>query len=234
MNKGSLYLIPNTLGGRGDAAFTPFTAELVADIDVFIVEEIRSARRWLRALGVTRPLEEVEFLLFNEHTKTDDLEGYMTALLNGQDVGLMSEAGLPCVADPGNEVVRLAHAKGITVVPLVGASSIMMALMSSGLNGQNFAFNGYLPKDKNERFKKIRQLEQMAITQNQTQLFMDAPYRNDSVLSDLIENCKPTTMLCIATDISMDSEVITTKTLGDWAKKKPPLHKRPVMFVLGR
>lgn len=231
--KGILYLIPNTLGSGADKYGTSFLTQTVARLEVFIVEEIRSARRLLRQLGVSRPLEELEFHALNEHTKNQDLQSLIEPLLQGKNVGLVSEAGVPCVADPGSTVVALAHEQGIKVVPLVGPSSILMALMASGFNGQQFTFNGYLPRERSERSRKIRQLEQLALS-GVTQIFMDAPYRNNQVLDDVLQHCRMDTKLCIASNITCDNERINTKTVTEWSIRKPDLNKIPVMFVLGK
>lgn len=231
--KGTLYLIPNSLGSGVDTFATQQGKELAVKIKTFIIEEIKSARKLLRALGVSGPLEELEFLPLNEHTKQVDWKEYLAPLLRGEDVGLISEAGVPCVADPGSVIVNLAHENNIRVVPLSGPSSIMMALMASGLNGQLFTFNGYLPREKNDRVKKIRQLEQYAV-KGHTQIFMDAPYRNNQVLDDLLNTCRLDTKLCIALNISMNGEQIFTKEISGWHMAKPDLHKHLVMFVLGK
>lgn len=221
------------MGGAADTFATQQAAHVASQTKVFIVEELRSARRLLRTLGVTIPLEQLEFLELNEHTKQEDWPALIEPLLAGHDVGLMSEAGIPCVADPGNVVVRLAHENKIKVVPLSGPSSIMMALMASGMNGQEFCFNGYLPREKSDRIKKIKQLEQLAL-KGQTQLFMDAPYRNNQLLEDLLATCKMDIRLCIAKNISLENEQIRTKPIMEWHMEKPDLHKQLVMFVLGK
>jgi 16S rRNA (cytidine1402-2'-O)-methyltransferase len=232
--KGKLYLIPNTLGGPKDGASTLLMKQAVEPIRHFIVEEIKSARRWLRALGYTTDFEEVQFSMLNEHTKSHEIEPLLLPMLKGTDIALISEAGLPCVADPGSEVVRIAHEFGIHVVPMVGASSIMLALMASGMNGQSFAFTGYLPKDQAERSKRVKQLESIAISTGQTQLFMDAPYRNDNVMQTLLENLRPSTKLCIAVDLTTDHEYVVTRTVEQWREGHPNLNKRPLIFVIGK
>lgn len=230
--KGTLYLLPNSLGSGPDAYVTRLAASIIQQVRIFIIEEIKSARRLMRALGYEGDFQDVEFIMLNEHSKSDTLLQDLQPLLKGQSIGLISEAGLPCVADPGSEAVLLAHQLGIKVVPLSGPSSIMMALMSSGLNGQQFTFNGYLPRERSERIKKLRQLEFLAL-KNHTQIFMDAPYRNNQVLEDICDNLKADLHLCIATNISCDNERINTKPIGEWAKRKPDIHKQPVMFILG-
>ncbi|MFM7234303.1 MAG: SAM-dependent methyltransferase [Flavobacteriales bacterium] len=230
---GSLFLIPNTLGSGADKYASKYLVQTVHTIDTFIVEEIKSARRLLRQLGVERPLEELDFHLLNEHTGNQDLTPLLEPLLEGKHVGLISEAGVPCVADPGSNLVSAAHTSGIRIVPLVGPSSILLALMASGFNGQRFSFNGYLPRERNERIRKIKQLEQLAFG-GHTQIFMDAPYRNNQVLEDLLANCKTDTLLCIASNITCDNERINTKSIADWSAHAPDLNKMPVMFLIGK
>lgn len=232
-SKGTLYLIPNTLGSGTDKYATQQLASTVSNLEHFIVEEIKSARRLLRQLGIARPLEELDFRMLNEHTRSQEMDSIMEPLLQGLDMGLISEAGVPCVADPGSSVVAMAHEAGLKVVPLVGPSSILLALMASGFNGQQFTFNGYLPREKADRVRKIKQLEQLALA-GVTQLFMDAPYRNNQVLEDVLQTCRMETKLCIASNITCDNERINTKTIMDWNVRKPDIHKMPVMFVLGK
>lgn len=235
MKKGKIYLIPNTLGGPAAEVTTPQTKEAVKHIRHFIVEELRSARRLLRAIGYETDFEEVEFILLNEHTKPDDNRyALIEPALKGNDMGIISEAGVPCVADPGALAVRLAHETSVKVVPLVGANSILMALMASGLNGQSFAFHGYLPKEKSERIKKIKLLESIVHRDGQTQMMMDAPYRNESLFEDLMNTLSPKTMICVAADIATDTEQISTRSVEEWKSHPPKLHKRPVMFAIGR
>ena len=230
---GTLYLIPNSLGSGTDKYATQLLSATVSRMEHFIVEEIKSARRLLRQMGVTRPLEELDFRMLNEHTRSQEVNSIIEPLLQGHDMGLVSEAGVPCVADPGSTVVALAHEQGIKVVPLVGPSSILLALMASGFNGQQFTFNGYLPRERSERTRKIKQLEQLALT-GITQIFMDAPYRNNQVLDDVLQTCRMETKLCIASNITCDNERINTKTIMDWSVRKPDINKMPVMFLLGK
>ena len=225
--------IANTLGSGTDKYATQLLASTVARMEHFIVEEIKSARRLLRQMGVSRPLEELDFRMLNEHTKSQEVDSIIEPLLQGHDMGLISEAGVPCVADPGSSIVALAHEQGIKVVPLVGPSSILLALMASGFNGQQFTFNGYLPRERSERTRKIKQLEQLALS-GITQIFMDAPYRNNQVLEDVLQTCRMETKLCIASNITCDNERINTKTVMDWSVRKPDINKMPVMFLLGK
>lgn len=187
----------------------------------------------LRQLAVSRELSQLNFLMLNEHTRSGELPELIQPLLKGKNMGLISEAGLPCVADPGHTVVSLAHENNIRVIPLSGPSSIMMALMASGMNGQEFTFNGYLPREKQDRIKKIRSMEQLALKGN-TQLFMDAPYRNQQLLDDLLATCRMETRLCIASAITCPEEKIGTKDITGWLMSRPKLDKIPVMFVLGK
>lgn len=230
---GTLYLIPNSLGSGTDKYATQLLSATVSRMEHFIVEEIKSARRLLRQMGVTRPLEELDFRMLNEHTRSQEVNSIIEPLLQGHDMGLISEAGVPCVADPGSSVVAFAHEQGIKVVPLVGPSSILLALMASGFNGQQFTFNGYLPRERSERPRKIKQLEQLALS-GITQIFMDAPYRNNQVLDDVLQTCRMETKLCIASNITCDNERINTKTIMDWSVRKPDINKMPVMFLLGK
>jgi 16S rRNA (cytidine1402-2'-O)-methyltransferase len=231
--KGKLYLIPNTLGSGVDKYATVQLRATVEHLHVFIVEEIKSARRLIRQLGIAKPMEEIDFRMLNEHTQHVDFNSLIEPLFNGIDVGLVSEAGVPCVADPGSEIVELAHEAGIKVEPLVGPSSILLALMASGMNGQQFSFNGYLPRERADRIRKIKQLEQLAKS-GITQLFMDAPYRNNQVLEDVLASCNANSKLCIASNITCDNERINTKTMSEWSQRKPDINKMPVMFVMGK
>jgi 16S rRNA (cytidine1402-2'-O)-methyltransferase len=231
--KGTLYLIPNSLGGGVDAFATEWGKQLVQKIDHFVVEEIKSARRLLRALGMKRDFEEVQFYFLNEHTRSNEMDSLLKPLLAGHDAAIISEAGLPCVADPGSSLVALAHENGIKVVPLSGPSSIFMALMASGLNGQEFTFNGYLPRERSDRMRKIKQLDSLG-AKGHTQIFMDVPYRNQQVLEDLLQHCRAESKLCIACNISTQAEMIHTKTIAEWLMLQPSLPKEPTMFLLGK
>lgn len=232
--KGVLYLIPNTLGNPDTSTTIPEgIKDRVNRVSVYIVENLRNARRYLKSLDREIDIDALTFYELNEHTRTEDIPSFLEELEKGRDAAVISEAGVPGVADPGAAVVRIAHEKGIRVVPLTGPSSILLALMASGLNGQSFCFHGYLPVKGPERIKKIREIEQAAIRKGETQIFIEAPYRNDALLKDILESCRPSTRLCIAADITMDTEFIHTKTISAWLTKKPALHKRPVMFLLG-
>lgn len=231
--KGKLYLIPTTLGDIEPLATIPvgvFT--VINEIDDYLVENEKWARHYLKKLGIKKPLQEITLHLLNKHTDISLLSESMKCLNEGKNLGIISEAGCPGIADPGAEAVKLAHQKNIKVIPLVGPSSILLALMASGFNGQSFAFQGYLPIERNERVQKIKELEKIVHTQNQTQLFIETPFRNNHLVEDLLKNCNPQTLLCIAVDITLPSESIKTKSIAEWKKSVPDLHKRPAIFLL--
>jgi 16S rRNA (cytidine1402-2'-O)-methyltransferase len=232
--KGILYLIPSTLGDDSEInAVLPMDIQRITlGLKIFIVEELRTARRFLKRIKKDIIIDSLTFLEYNEHSVKTDVSLYIIPLLEGNDVGLLSEAGLPCIADPGQEIVKEAHANDIQVVPLTGPSSIMLALIASGGNGQNFAFNGYLPVDKNARNHKIKQLESIARQYEQTQVFIETPYRNNQLLEALIENCNSETLLCVAVDITLPTQLIISKPIKLWKKKSFDFNKRPAVFVL--
>lgn len=234
--KGILYLIPTTLGDTAETAdVIPVKInDIINTIDEYIVENEKSARHYLKKIGIKKPLPEIILHTLNQHTNAHEISGYLKSIPLGKNIGIISEAGCPGVADPGAEVVKLAHANNIKVVPLVGPSSILLSLMASGLNGQNFAFNGYLPKERSERIKKIKELEQLSLRKNQTQLFIETPYRNAHLLDDILSHCESPTKLCIACDITLPSEFIKTKNISEWKKQVPDINKRPAIFLLGK
>jgi 16S rRNA (cytidine1402-2'-O)-methyltransferase len=233
MPNGKLYLIPSFLGETSSEKVFPFhNMETIVSINHFIVEEIKTARRFLKTISKAIEISDIYFYLLNEHTKPEEISAYLDAATQGNDIGLLSEAGMPCVADPGAAIVRMAHEKGITVIPMTGPSSIFLALSASGFNGQNFTFHGYLPIDKTARAKKIREIELQVYSKNQTQIFIETPYRNMAVLETLLETCRSETALCIAADITSDSEFIKTKSIAGWKMSKPELNKRPAVFLL--
>lgn len=228
-----VYLIPTTLGDTSiDAVIPQQVKEVVAATKYFIVEDIRTARRFISKLKLGIEIDSLTFYELNEHTNAVDVRGMLTPATEGHDMGIISEAGVPGVADPGAEAVAVAHQLGLKVTPLVGPSSILMSLMASGLNGQNFAFVGYLPIKPNERAKAIKNLENRSMRERQTLLFIETPYRNNNLLKDLLQTCSPETRLCIAADITCDTEYIATKKIGDWRKQVPDLHKRPTVFLI--
>jgi len=236
MSSGKLYLIPTTLGGNETVphVLPDYNHQLVHQIDVFIVEQVRTARRFLKAINHPLPIDSMTFFELNKHSNLDIISGYLKPLLAGKNVGLLSEAGTPCVADPGAMIVELAHQKNITVVPLVGPNSIILALMGSGFNGQHFLFHGYLPIDSNQRNKKIKELEVAVYRYNQTQIFIETPYRNTKMLETLVKLLKPDTKICVAADLTLSTEFIKTLPAKMWRNTKVDLHKRPVVFLLGR
>jgi 16S rRNA (cytidine1402-2'-O)-methyltransferase len=234
-DKGKLYLLPTPIGDNPVVDSIPLYNKTVIDgLRIFVVEEIRTARRFLRKISPDFPIDDCRFYILNEHTASNiDLNPVLQFAIDGQDIGIVSEAGLPCIADPGSDLVLLAQQKNITVVPLVGPSSITMTLMASGLCGQNFAFLGYLPAAKPDLIDKIRKLEQHSLLYHQTQLFIEAPYRNNQLFDALLTVCKANTTLCIACNIAQDNEYIKTKTIAQWKQIPPPqLHKKPTVFAL--
>ncbi len=235
MNKGVLYLIPTTLGDTAETAdVIPIKINTIINtIDEYIVENEKSARHYLKKIGIQKSLQEIILHPLNQHTPPHEISGYLTNISSGKNIGIISEAGCPGIADPGADVVKAAHEKNITVVPLVGPCSIFLALMTSGFNGQNFTFNGYLPKERSERIKKIKELEKSA-QKNYTQLFIETPYRNTHMLDDILSTCEGTTRLCIACDITLPTEFIKTKTIGAWKKQIPDINKRPAIFLIGK
>jgi 16S rRNA (cytidine1402-2'-O)-methyltransferase len=223
MPYGTLYLLPCTLGDTPAEQVLPqHVIHLARTLTHFVVEQPKTARQFLSALKPDHPIQSLHFASLNEHTLAKDLDALLQPLLAGQDVGIISEAGCPGIADPGAELVALAHHKGIRVVPLVGPSSILLALMASGLNGQCFAFHGYLPIEEAERKKTLLALEVESTKRKQTQMFIETPYRNEKLFQALLANCRPNTRLCVATDITLASEQITTCTIAQWKNQAPP------------
>jgi 16S rRNA (cytidine1402-2'-O)-methyltransferase len=233
MNLGKLYLIPTTLGENEPLEVMPLSVKKVVEaIDYFIVENEKSARRFIKKISPSKSQPNLKIMMLDKYANSFEVEHYLDICQQGFSVGLLSEAGVPAIADPGAEVVKLAHQKGVQVVPLVGPSSILMAMMSSGMNGQNFAFNGYLPIDRADRKKELKTLEKISKERNQSQIFIETPYRNDKMLTDLKQILTPTTRLCVAADISLSSEYIKTYTIQEWKNVKPDLHKRPAIFII--
>ena len=229
----ALYLIPVTLGDTPLANVLPqHNSDVIAGIKHFIVEDVRSARRFLRKVDPQFDIDGSQFFELNKHTAPEVVAGYLKPLQQGKPMGVISEAGCPAVADPGADVVAIAQRKGLKVVPLVGPSSIILSVMASGFNGQSFAFNGYLPIKPDERAKKLRQLEQRIYNEEQTQLFIETPYRNGKMIEDIIKNCRPQTKLCIAANLTCDDEFVRTRTVKDWRGKAPDLSKIPCIFLL--
>lgn len=229
----ALYLLPVTLGETSIERVLPtYNKEILLGIKHFIVEDIRSARRFLKKVERSINIDELTFFPLNKHTSPEDISGYLKPLMEGNPMGVISEAGCPAVADPGADVVAIAQRKNLKVVPLVGPSSIILSVMGSGFNGQSFAFHGYLPIEPNERAKRIKTLEQRVYSENQTQLFIETPYRNHKMMEDIIKNCRPQTKLCIAANITCEGEFIKTKTIKEWQGKLPDLNKIPCIFLI--
>ena len=230
---GKLYLIPTTLGDTEPLEVMPLSVKkVIKDIDFFIVENEKTARRFIKKITPKKMQSSLHLMPLDKYAEELETRFYLDICNNGTNVGLLSEAGVPAVADPGASIVKLAHEKGIQVVPLVGPSSILMAMMSSGMNGQNFAFNGYLPIDKGERKKAIKELEKLSVDKNQSQIFIETPYRNQKMFADLKAVLSASTRLCIAVDITLSSEYIKTYAVQDWKQQSPDLHKKPAIFII--
>ncbi len=228
MANGILLLIPVALG---DTERAIDHAPEIAELTDFVVENCRTARRLIRGLGVKSPFPAIEMRVLDEHTRNETLPELLAPLLAGRNVGLMSEAGCPGIADPGAALIELAHRHSIRVVPLVGPSAILLALMASGLNGQSFAFHGYLPSERSDRETKIRELEEESKVRGMTQICIEAPYRNQHLLASLLECARPTTRLCLAANLTLPAEMVQTKTIAAWKKAAPDLHKQPTVFL---
>ena len=233
MSPGTLYLIPAPLG-PGDITWVIPAAvrQCIAGLGHFIVEHPKTARQFLKQIGCALPLQEIRMQVLDEHTRSEDFANLLAPLLAGNDTGLLSEAGCPAIADPGAELVRIAHQKNIRVVPLVGPSSILLALMASGLNGQRFMFHGYLPVEHDKRLMRIVELEKESITRDQTQIFIETPYRNQKLLEALVQVCHASTSLCVASEITLASERIATRTVKEWKHFLPDINKKPAIFLL--
>ncbi len=228
---GTLYLFPVTLGESPLTNVIPqFNIDFIKSINFFIAEDAKMARRFLKACQYP-DISKAEIFELNHHTKNQDVSSFLQPLLNGNNLGLLSDAGCPGIADPGADIVKLAHQKQIKVVPLIGPSSILLTAMASGFNGQNFSFNGYLPIEKSNRIKRIKELEQLVYRNNQSQFFIETPYRNNHLLEDLLLNLNGETLLCLGSNLTMGSEKITAKTVADWKKNQlPDLNKIPIVF----
>lgn len=233
MNKGKLYLIPTTLGEIDPVSTIPNSVyQIINEIDYYLVENEKWARQYLKKLGIKKPLQELTLNVLDKHTDITELSTTLKPLLDGKNMGIISEAGCPGIADPGAEAVKLAHQKNIQVIPLVGPSSVLLALMASGFNGQSFAFQGYLPIDRSDRIRKIKELEKLVQSLHQTQIFIETPFRNNHLFEDLLKNCSTATKLCVAMDLTLPSEFIKTLSISEWKSKVPELHKRPAIFLL--
>lgn len=233
IQKGKLYLIPTTLGENNPDEVLPFTIKKTIElIDYYIVENEKTARKCIKAVFPEKSQPSLQLFILNKHTKTEELNQFIMPMLMGNNMGLMSEAGCPGIADPGAVIVKMAHENGIQVIPLVGPSSIFLALMASGMNGQNFSFNGYLPIDKNEKKTALKFFEKISFENNSTQIFIETPYRNNKLLEDILAILQPNTQLCVAADITLPTEYIKTKLIKDWKKEKVDLQNRPCIFII--
>jgi len=231
--KGKLYLIPTTLGDNDPLEVLPTTVKnIIEQTDIFIVENEKTARHFIKRITPNKSQSTLKIHLLNKFTEATELPDFLESCSKGINVGLLSEAGCPGIADPGADVVKLAHQLDIKVVPLVGPSSILMAMMASGMNGQSFTFNGYLPIDKDEKKKEIKRLERLSFEYNQSQIFIETPYRNNKMLEDICSILEKNTSLCVACDITLPTEFIKTLSINQWSKKKVDLHKRPTIFII--
>lgn len=232
--RGKLYLIPTPLAPDTlNKIVTDEMTSVIKRLDYFLVENLRTARRFVSSLKLGKVIEDLHFDLLDKKTSSKEIQRLCAPLIKGQDMGVLSEAGCPGIADPGSLAVTFAHQFGIEVIPLVGPSSIFMALMASGFNGQSFAFHGYLPIEKQKRVQAIKALEKELLRSNQTQIFMETPFRNDHLFADLVRTCLPNTKLCVARDVTGESELIYTRTIKEWKSTTPELHKVPTIFLLG-
>jgi 16S rRNA (cytidine1402-2'-O)-methyltransferase len=235
MDKGTLFLIPVPLAeNAAQKSFTAYFGDTINAISTYIVENEKTARKFLKEAGIKTPQSELKIHDYGKHKRNDSMVPYFKELMTGKDVGLMSEAGCPGVADPGAEVILEAHKRGIKVVPLVGPSSILLALMASGFNGQSFTFNGYLPIDKADRVKRIKELEQLAEKNKQTQLFIETPFRNNHLFEDVLKSTAAQTLLCVACNLTAEDEFVKTMSIGQWRQERIDLHKKPTIFLLYR
>ena len=233
LNKGILYLIPTTLGDNEPLEVLPMSVKkIVENVNYFIVENEKTARRFIKKITPRKSQSSLKLFVLDKYTSELESKTYLDPCIQEKHVGLLSEAGVPAIADPGANIVLQAHQKNIKVVPLVGPSSITLAMMSSGLNGQNFAFNGYLPIDKMERKKAIKNFEKLSKTNNQSQIFIETPYRNEKLFGDFKKLLTPSTFLCVAADITLSTEYIKTLQTNDWKNENPNLHKRPCIFII--
>ncbi|MFA4867535.1 MAG: SAM-dependent methyltransferase [Pedobacter sp.] len=235
MTKGTLFLIPVPLADNAaQKSFTAFLGDTINSLSTYIVENEKTARKFLKEAGIKIPQSELVIHDYGKHKRNESMVPYFKELMTGKDVGLMSEAGCPGIADPGAEVILEAHKRGIKVVPLVGPSSILLALMASGFNGQSFTFNGYLPIDKAERGRRIKELEQLAQKNKQTQMFIETPFRNNHLFEDILKNTAAQTLLCIACNLTGEDEFVKTMSIGQWRQERIDLHKKPTIFLIYR
>jgi len=228
-----LYLIPTSLGDTGfDRILPAYNTDIVSALHFFIVEDVRTARRFLKKANPAIDIDTLTFFILNQHTSPEELSGFLRPMFDGNDMGVLSEAGCPAIADPGADVVAMAQMNNFKIVPLVGPSSILLSLMASGFNGQSFAFVGYLPIQTAERSKALKKLESRAYSENQSQIFIETPYRNMKMLDEILQSCQSNTRLCIAADITLETEFIKTKKVKEWKSELPDLNKRPCIFII--
>ena len=233
MKHGKLYLIPTIIGKDTEYTHLPLSViEAIKNINVFIVENIRTSRRFIKKVDKKKDIDNTIFYSYGKHDKINLQEDFLPHIYSGKDIGVISESGTPCVADPGSKIVEFAHNFQVDVIPIVGPSSILLALMASGMNGQNFAFTGYLPIERKESKKKIKELENICRKTGQTQIFMETPYRNLQLFENIISVCSGSTRICIASNISLEDEVIKTKNVEEWKSEKPNIHKKPTIFLI--
>ena len=231
--QGKLYLIPIPLGECSSEYVLPGDiTNIISNLEHFIVENTRTVRRYIRATNAQKNIDKITFFVLNKHTKKQEMEAFLEPAKEGYNMGIISEAGVPGIADPGADIVSMAHKLNIEVVPLVGPSSIFLALMASGLNGQSFTFHGYLPVKNNERTQKLKTIEKDSQKYTRTEIFMETPYRNNQLLAEILKVCKKNTYLCIASNITLKEEYIKTKTIEEWQKEEINLHKKPAVFLL--
>lgn len=234
MAPGTLYLVPTGLGGEALPLLPPATLDTVVRCERFVAENAKTARAFLKSIGYPRPLQGLPIATLDEHTPAAELDRLLAPIVAGADCALLSEAGCPGVADPGADLVRKAHAAGVTVKPLVGPSALLLAIMASGLNGQRFAFHGYLPVERGARERRLEELERESERHGATQLFIETPYRNEAMLDAIVGACRPDTLLCVAVDITLPTELVRTRPIADWKRDKPALNRRPAVFLLYR
>lgn len=234
MKTGKLYLVPVPISEDQNLSEVLVTKdmEIVKDLEYFVTETPKTARVFLKDIPLTRKIQDIKISQLNEHTKQENLLELLDPIIKGHDMGLISDSGAPSIADPGHRLVRIAQSRGVKVIPLIGPSSIFLALMASGLNGQNFAFYGYLPKEKGRKRKKIKTLERIAQNMKQTQIFMETPYKNQYMLEDILDVCEEDTYLCIAQNVMSKNEYIVTKTIKEWKREKKTLEKTPCLFLI--
>ncbi|MDO4881405.1 MAG: SAM-dependent methyltransferase [Capnocytophaga sp.] len=235
MNFGKIFLIPTTLGDNDPMEVLPIKVkETIAFCNYFIVENEKTARRFIKKICPEKPQPSLQLFILNKHTAIEEISAFLTPCKSGENIGIISEAGCPGIADPGAEIVALAHQENIEIIPLVGPSSILLSVMASGLNGQSFAFNGYLPIDKNERKNTLKRLERRAKEEKQTQVFIETPFRNDALFQEMLQTLEGSTKLCVACDITLPTQYIRTFPISVWKKQTISFHKRPTIFVIGK